>query len=150
MLKRFAQALLEQFAPVDDAGAAVRHDLATCVVLLEAARADDEYTDAERTHIVDMLRARFALEAAEAEELLAEACDARETHPDLFRFTRAVNDHFPPGEKAAIVEDVWRLVYSDGTLTAHEDHLAHKIGKLLNLDHPTVIDAKLRARGRAG
>lgn len=148
MLKRFAEVLLGPWSGDAQAGPTdvVRHDLATCVVLIEAARADEDFSVAERAHIVELLRARFSLTQEEAKDLMEEAVALRGEHNDVFRFTRAINEQCPPGEKAAIVEDVWRILYSDGTLTGHEDYLAHKLGQLLNLDHGTVIAAKLAAK----
>jgi len=118
--------------------------LATGVVLLEAARADNEFSDHERDHILTVLEDRFTLSRDDAEELLSEAEDATAQTHDLFQFTNAINEHYTHAEKIRIVEEAWRLMYSDGVLTGHEDHLAHKLRNLLNLNHPQMIDAKMR------
>jgi len=144
MLKRFVEGLLGGAGDVAPTPA-VRLPLATCVVLLEAAQADDTFTDAERAHIRDVLRERFALGPEEADELLREATAASRDSTGLFRFTRAINEGFTPEEKRAVITEVWRIFYSDGVLTGHEDHLAHHLGKLLNLNHPQLIEAKLQA-----
>ena len=52
--------------------------LAVCVLMIEAAGADDDFTDDERTHIVNVLRKRFHLSEEEAHELIEEAARARE------------------------------------------------------------------------
>ncbi len=144
MLKRFMENLLggaEHPSPAPD----IRLPLATCVVLLEAARVDESFTKEERRQIIKTLQKRFALTGEEADELLAEASRASRESVGLFRFTRAINEGFSPAEKRAIIEEVWRIFYSDGTLTGHEDHLAHQLGKLLNLNHPQLMDAKMKA-----
>jgi uncharacterized tellurite resistance protein B-like protein len=46
---------------------------------------------------------------------------------------------------------MWRLVYSDGTLTDYEGYLVRKLADLLGLEHHVMIDAKsavLREMGR--
>ena len=145
MLKRFAAALLG--APrTGERRDPIGHQLATCVLLVDAACSDEHFTPEEREHIREVMQRRFGLDAAEAEELLTEAVASRASSTDLFRFTRAVNENFTPVEKQEIVEDVWRVLYSDGILTGHEDHLVHKMAALLNLDHRELIGAKLRAR----
>ncbi len=121
--------------------------LATCVVLLEAARIDDEFTASERRHILEVLQARFALPEDEAEELLRDAQQARDQSNDLWRFTNRINTEFPVPEKIAILEEVWRILYSDGVLRGHEDHLVHKLQQLLNLNHPQLIAAKMKVLG---
>lgn len=145
MLKRFAAALLG--APSHGQ----RHDsigrqLATCVLLVEAAYADEAFTEEEYQQIREVMQRRFGLEPGEAESLIEDALQSRERSTDLFRFTRAINEHFGPEEKQSIVEEVWRVLYNDGVLTGHEDHLVHKMASLLNLDHNVLIAAKLRAK----
>jgi uncharacterized tellurite resistance protein B-like protein len=46
-----------------------------------------------------------------------------------------------------IVEIIWKIAYADGKLDKHEDYLAHKLGKLLRLNHKQLIEAKLNAKG---
>lgn len=143
MLKRFAKILLAK----PEAAAAdprERVALATCAVLLEAAHADDDFSDAERAHIVDVLESRYQLSREEAEELLREANDVLAESHDLWRFTNAINEAYTPAQKIEVVEEAWRIFYSDGTLDGHEDHLAHKLRNLLNLDHRQMIDAKMK------
>ena len=120
--------------------------VATCALLLEVASADDEFSDVEREQIVAVLRTRFALSEAEAGELMAASEARRHQHYDLWHFTRPLNGACSPAEKQAIIEEVWRVVYADGKLEVHEDYVVHKLAKLLNLNHPQLIEAKLRAK----
>lgn len=121
-----------------------RLELATCVLLTEAARVDDDFSLEERQHILNVMKNRFALSDADAEALLAEAIEVREESTDLFRFTTELNAHLSTAEKMQVLEEIWRLFYSDGTLDGHEDHLAHKLRNLLNLNHPQMIETKMR------
>ena len=130
-----------------------RVPLATCVVLLEVAQADDEFSAEESEHVLEVLRERFALSGEDAEELIRTAQAEREGSVDLWHFTHAINEGCSRDEKLATIEHVWGIIYADGTLTKHEDWIAHKLAKLLNLDHKELIDAKLRVlnaqRGKA-
>ncbi len=121
--------------------------LAVCVLMIEAAGADDDFTDDERTHIVNVLRKRFHLSEEEAHELIEEAARAREESSDLWHFTHAINQAFSVPEKIRVMEELWRLFYSDEFLDGHEDHLAHQLAELLNLNHRQFIDAKLKVLG---
>jgi len=129
---------------------AERVQVATCVVLMEVAQADEEFSALERDRIVAVLRERFALSKVKAEELIEEARARRGDHYDLWHFTHAINDGCTVAEKKRILEEVWRVIYADGTLDAHEDYLVHKLAKLLNLNHPHLIEAKLKAKEAAG
>ncbi len=142
MLKRLAE-----FLGANDNAAtrpSICYRLATCVILIEAARADNEFTQEERARIIDVMKHRFALTDEESIELLEASESAREHSLDLFRFTNQINESFSLAEKLSLVEEVWRIFYSDGYLDGHEDHLAHKLGLLLRLNHPQLIDVKMR------
>lgn len=118
--------------------------LATCVLLLEAARADNDFSDDERRHILSVLRQRFELTPEEADELLEEAMTVHDESTSLHRFTREINGAFSVPEKVQIIEEIWRIFYADKYLDGHEDHLAAKLRNLLNLSHPVMIEAKMR------
>ena len=116
------------------------------VLLLEAAHIDDECTSEEMEHVVATLRDKFSLSEDCVEELLELAHLEREEAIDLWKFTNQMNQHFSKDEKLTIMEDVWRIFFSDGRLDKHEDHFAHKLANLLRLSHKEMIEAKLRAR----
>ena len=124
--------------------------IATCVLLLEVAGADNEFSPQECEHILRVLRDRFDLSQEEAEELLQVAQDTRDDSHDLWRFTTQINACCTPREKLSIIEEIWRVVLMDGVLTGHEDHVVHKLARLLNLDHSELIDAKTRVRAELG
>ncbi|OGR06243.1 MAG: hypothetical protein A2511_01895 [Deltaproteobacteria bacterium RIFOXYD12_FULL_50_9] len=120
--------------------------IAACVLLLEVAHADDECSPAEMAHIVETVKARFALSQAYATELLELADRERRNSVDLWQFTNYLNQKLSKDEKMAVLEDVWRIIFVDGHLEMHEDHLAHKLANLLQLTHKELIDVKLKAK----
>ena len=143
MLKRFAEWLVPG-AENTPGRPEICYQLATCVVLLEAARIDNEFTGEERGQIIQSMRAQFGLTQDEAEELLELAMAEHDQTNDLWRFTNQINQSFSVPDKLTLMEHVWRLIFSDGFLDGHEDHLAHKLRALLNLNHPQMIEAKMK------
>lgn len=121
--------------------------LAACVLLLEAAHSDDECTKQEMERVVATMQQDFSLEADHVAELIELANASREEAIDLWQFTNQLNQQFSKEQKLAIMESVWRIIFADGRLDAHEDHFAHKLANLLRLSHGEMIDAKLSARG---
>lgn len=143
--------LKELFAP--NAGSAevpepedheARLRIATCVILLEVARADEEFSVEEQDHILKTLGERFSLSKEEAHELVEVSTQSREESVDLWSFTRQINEACTTEEKIGIIEEVWRVIAADGAIHGHEDYLAHKLAKLLNLNHPQLIEAKVK------
>ena len=129
------------------AAAISANSIATCALLLEVAHADDEFSAEEQETIVGLVRAEFGLSPAEAGELIALAEEERRESTDLFQFTRLIGKDLDRSGKLAVVESLWRVVYSDGTLEAHEDALLHKLGRLLDLRHNDLIALKLKVKG---
>lgn len=110
------------------------------------ANADDEFTEEERDHIIEVLRERFHLSPDEAHELIEIAEEELRGSIDLYRFTKTIKQSFSVEDRIRVLEEIWRLVYSDGELSGHEDSLAHKLSFLLGLTHKQLIDAKLKAK----
>ncbi|NUM56563.1 MAG: TerB family tellurite resistance protein [Candidatus Hydrogenedentes bacterium] len=125
---------------------AERLRLATSVILIEAAGADNEFSAAECEHIVRTLKERFSLTQDDAEELVQYATERRAESSDLWKFTNTINQACTNEEKLDILREVWRVIYADGTLDGHEDYLVHKLAKLLNLNHPQLIGVKMSVR----
>ncbi len=117
--------------------------LAVCIVLLEAARIDGEFSDEEYDGIIDTLSIYFKLSENEAGKLVDLASNVREETLDIFPFTRRINEQFSRSEKIEILEEIWRIIFADGHLDSHEDYLVHKLARLFNLRHSELIDAKL-------
>lgn len=141
----------KSMSPSDLDDDAHRLQVATCALLLEAAHADDEFSADERKAVDGMIGRRFGLEPAETAELLELAESAREAAGgDLYGFARLINDAFPRPRKLAVLELLWRVVYSDGVLEAHEDALMHRLGNVLGIRHEELMALKARVRREMG
>ncbi len=124
--------------------------LATCVLLLEAAYADDDFSTEECQAIEAMVGKRFGLDQVETRELLDLAEKERKGGGDLYQFARLVNDNYSRARKLAVLELLWEIVYSDGVLEAHEDALMHKMGTLLGIAHEELMAVKISVRRKLG
>ncbi len=120
--------------------------LATCALLLEVAESDDEFSGDEREAIIAIVRTKFELDNDQADRLISLATEQRVDSTDMYQFTRLVAEKFDRPRKLAVVESLWRVVWSDGVLEAHEDALMHKLGTLLGVSHRELMALKLRAR----
>jgi uncharacterized tellurite resistance protein B-like protein len=122
--------------------------IATCAIMLEAANSDDEFTEDERTGILETLSDEFQLSSDEALELVEIAQQRLDESIDLWGFTNTINKALSEQEKVGILEAIWRIIYSDGRLSSHEDSLVHKLSFMLGLRHEQLIEAKLRILGK--
>jgi len=125
---------------------AERLQVATCIILLEVAKSDDEFSSIEKATVGAILKKKFDLSAEAAEELIKVASREREESVDLWEFTNLINENYSKEEKRRIVESAWRVIYADEKLDSYEDYFVHKLAKLLQLDHSDLIDAKLKVK----
>lgn len=127
-----------------------RVKIGTCVVLLEVAAADDELSEPEIVKIVALLKHRFDLEDEDAKELIAISKEERSKAVDLWKFTNMLNEALTIEQKYQVAEMAWSVIFSDRTLDKFEDHLAHKLISLLNLEHAKFMDIKIRVKKTHG
>ena len=123
-----------------------RIQIATCIILLEVAKSDDEFSSIEKTTLTAILKKKFQLSAEAVEELMALASKKRDVSIDLWEFTNLINKNYTKEQKKRIVEAVWKIIYADEKLDKYEDHFVHKLAKLLQLKHNELIEAKLKIK----
>jgi uncharacterized tellurite resistance protein B-like protein len=133
-------------APTDESesGSAHRVQLAAATLMVEVARSDHSYSDAERQAVLASVQRKFRLGEAEAQELLALAeAQSREAH-DIFQFTSKIDAVFSVDEKVKLLEELWRAAYADSVVHEYEEHLIRRVADMLHLSHSQFIGAKLR------
>ncbi|MCH8811290.1 MAG: TerB family tellurite resistance protein [Gemmatimonadetes bacterium] len=118
--------------------------LAACVLLIEIAHADEDFTEDERQHLSSAVRRQYGLDEDEADQLLELAEQARASAVDLWQFTKLIKQNYSLGQKMVLVEVMWGLVYSDGELSSHEESLMRRVCHLLDLAPGYLADVRKR------
>jgi uncharacterized tellurite resistance protein B-like protein len=121
--------------------------LAIASVLVMAARADDHYEAAEEAMIDRTLMARFKLSPAEAKGLREQGEEAEAEAIDIYQFTRAIKDAIPHDDRLAVVEELWRVILTDGVRDPHEDSLMRQIVDRLGLSPMDSALARQKVQG---
>ncbi len=137
--------------PVADSQAGRRgaHDrirVATAVLLLEMAHADDQLHRLESSLVRKILQERFSLSDETLGDLMTLAESERRESLDLFQFSREINENFTKEEKLEVMAHLWRVVFVDGEMDPHEEALARQLATLLRLSHREMIEAKLQVQ----
>jgi uncharacterized tellurite resistance protein B-like protein len=122
--------------------------IAACALLLEIAHADGLYGAAERDRITRHIREDLGVPEEDIREVIRLAQEERRESVDFYQFTRLVAERFSREERLRLVEAIWGVVYSDGTLTAAESQLARRIAELLGFQHPEVQEVKEKVAER--
>jgi uncharacterized tellurite resistance protein B-like protein len=134
------------------AGGLGDHDLrlATAALLVHASTVDGEMSDAERQQLRGLLKQRFELDDAAADELIAQAAAADEKAVDLYHFTRLLNDSLDEAGRLRIIEMMWTVAYADGVLSGFEDNLIWRVADLLCVSSTERIALRRRVAAQAG
>jgi uncharacterized tellurite resistance protein B-like protein len=120
--------------------------LATAVLLIEVMRADAECAEEEQATILNILGEHFQLAAAEVAQLSELGHQTAKAANDLHQFTSLINRELALPEKIRIVEYLWQVVYADGRVSAHENHIMRRLVDLLHISHGDNIAAKMRVK----
>jgi len=112
-----------------DREAALR--LATAVLMIDVARADDVFDESEFDRVLMLMEKHFKLRPEQAAELVNEAGDKAEELVSIHEFTKILHQNLNADEKERIVGLLWQIAYADGRLDKYEDSLVRKISDLL-------------------
>lgn len=127
-----------------EASAERRAQIAAAALLVEVARSDQNFSDAERQTVLGSVQRKFGLDPKAAQELLVLAESESHDAHDIYQFTSKIDATFSPGQKVRLIEELWRAAYADSVLHEHEEYLIRRVADLLHLSHSQFIAAKLR------
>jgi uncharacterized tellurite resistance protein B-like protein len=122
--------------------------LSVAVLLLEAARQDDQFDARERATIEALLTGRFALSNAECASLMA-AAEARASQmTQLHGHTSHIAEAMTPNDRIHLIEMLWDVAYADGVLDPEEDLLIRRIAGLVYVSDRDRVLARQRVLAR--
>lgn len=120
--------------------------LAAAVLLIEAARMDDNIGEAERDTIMVLVRDRFELSDDAVSVVVGLADQVAHDAVELSRFIRRLRDGFDHAERVEMIEMLWRVVYADGVVHDHEANLLRRVAGLLYVSDRESGEARKRAK----
>lgn len=126
--------------PEGDRNAMTR--LATAVLMVDVARADNDFSPEEFDRVVSLATRHFGLTADEAAELTNRADETAEELVSLHEFTQLLHTQLDEEEKADVVRLLWRVAFADGRLDMYEDALVLRISDLLHVSRGLVMRLK--------
>jgi uncharacterized tellurite resistance protein B-like protein len=97
--------------------------LAAVALLVHAAAIDGDMSQRERDKLHSVVKRRFSLDDALADELIDKATRAEHEAVDLYHFTSLLNRTLDEAGRARVIEMTWEIVYADGRRDELEDNL---------------------------
>jgi len=120
--------------------------LALAALMIEVAQADYKDAPEEQESILNIVKTSFRLKDDEAEKLIELAKKEHSDSTDYFQFTRLINDNYSAQQKIDLIENLWRIAFSDHVLDKYEEHVIRRISDLLYVSHSDFMATKLRAQ----
>jgi uncharacterized tellurite resistance protein B-like protein len=124
--------------------------LAAVALLVHAATIDGDISQRERDKLHAVVKRRFALDDALADELIDKATQAEHEAVDLYHFTSLLNRTLDEQARARVVEMMWEIVYADGRRDELEDNLLWRAADLLGVSQRQRIELRQRIAREAG
>jgi uncharacterized tellurite resistance protein B-like protein len=124
--------------------------LAAVALLVHAAAIDGDMSQSERDKLHAVVKRRFNLDDALADELIDKATQAEHEAVDLYHFTSLLNRTLDEEGRARVVEMMWEIVYADGRRDELEDNLLWRAADLLGVSQRQRIELRRRIAREAG
>jgi uncharacterized tellurite resistance protein B-like protein len=124
--------------------------LAAVALLVHAATIDGDISPSERDKLHAVVKQRFSLDAATADELIDKATQAEHESVDLYHFTSLLNRVLDEEGRTRIIEMMWEIVYADGQRDELEDNLLWRAADLLGVSQRQRIELRQRIATKTG
>ncbi|GGD06761.1 TerB family tellurite resistance protein [Aquisalinus flavus] len=132
----------------DTVSAGEQNRVAFTALLVEAARADEIYTDKEKGLIAKLVKQQFGIDDAEALSLRERAEEAQAEANDLYRFSSTVKNGLTAEEKIQLVEGMWQIILSDDARDPYEDMIVRRLCGLIYMSDQEAQEARRRVEQR--
>jgi uncharacterized tellurite resistance protein B-like protein len=123
-----------------------RVDLTCAALLVEVMNSDHELDEREHQEFMAVLQQSYNIAEADLEELIQLAKDEAFEATSLYEFTKLINDNYDYEQKVELIENMWRIAFSDKRLDKYEDHLIRKVSELIYVSHSDFIKTKIKVR----
>jgi membrane protein DedA with SNARE-associated domain/uncharacterized tellurite resistance protein B-like protein len=117
---------------------------AAALLVLELAYADPVLTPTDREAVAAHLRSNWGVADVAPPSTPALTEETRRTH--FAGYARRLRQDVSRAQRVELVERLWTVAFSDGTIGKHEHRLMHLAGELLGIGSNELADVRQRLR----
>lgn len=121
-------------------------ELSCAALMIEVMNSDHELDEREAEEFVRILQQSLHIKSEDLSELVELAKAEAKQATSLYEFTKLINDNYDYAQKLLLIENMWRIAFSDEKLDKYEDHLIRKISELIYVSHRDFIKSKLKIK----
>lgn len=144
--------LLPREAAAEVEGGDQRTDnlIALGVLLWAVAQADDNFLPREMEKIKAVLNEYAHIDPEDMPIVLRAIKEASIERIDLHQFVSEASLGMDRGQRAAVIENLFRIACSDRAIDSQEEAVIRQSSGLLGLDHKEFIEAKIKVKAEYG
>ena len=116
----------------------------TASLLIHAAKIDENYTDKEK-EIIKKSLIELGAEQSNIDQIILIAESNEQKSNQILDFTKEIKNT-DKNFKIKIIENLWKIIYSNKEADMYETNLMRRLSGLLYLDNKTVGDVKEKMR----
>ena len=116
----------------------------TTSLLIHAAKIDENYTDKEK-EIIKKSLIELGAEQSNIDQIILIAESNEQKSNQILDFTKEIKNT-DKNFKIKIIENLWKIIYSNKEADMYETNLMRRLSGLLYLDNKTVGDVKEKMR----
>lgn len=120
---------------------------AIATLLIEAARVDNNTTEADIAEAKKSLKLLANINSEQADELIRKASLPKNRPTSYLPLTRTINQNLDYDQKCILIGAMWTIAHSDSHIDPHEDHIIRKISDLIYVSHRDFINQKIKSQG---
>ena len=120
---------------------------AIATLLIEAARVDNNTTEADIAEAKKSLKLLVNINSEQADVLIREASLPKNRPTSYLPLTQTINQNLDYDQKCILIGAMWTIAHSDSHIDPHEDHIIRKISDLIYVSHRDFINQKIKSQG---
>ncbi len=122
-------------------------DEAIATLLIEAARVDNNTTEADIAEAKKSLKLLANINSEQADVLIGKVSLPKNRPTSYLPLTKTINQNLDYDQKCVLIGAMWAIAHSDSHIDPHEDHIIRKISDLIYVSHRDFIDQKIKSQG---
>ncbi|MDC0357192.1 TerB family tellurite resistance protein [Oligoflexia bacterium] len=107
--------------------------IATAVLLVEMASADQVIDRQEAEAVCESMQGQFGIDEERIPEIIEVAVTVRKEQGRIDEFVKAINDSFNAKQKQRVMAMIWKVVMADGKIDKFEQRFATQLKSRLQL-----------------
>ena len=116
--------------------------MATCILLIEVSKSDDDFDIQEQDKIKDLVKQKFNIPQDKIESIFMYCNKEHNSMTSLYDWTEVINKECNYEQKCMIIGYMWDIAFIDSTIDKYEDFTIRKVADLIYVKHKDFIALK--------